>query len=180
MLTVCDQSWEVVLESNRSRLVVLPDEVSTPDEEHPFADVDRLKVIILDQGPTPARRGRLLCRDLGRVISIGVLSTVCSFGPITSEVPVEALGVSLPGSRGYGVIFHPATQLQAVARGVGESRAVVGIDLGLELVTERCSRLVLYTSGFFVRASVGQLPADEGWARSGGFVCKHIYRAAAC
>jgi hypothetical protein len=179
LLSICDRSWEVELESEGFRLVVLPDEVATPDEEHPDADVVRFKVIESERS-APEAQGRVLCRDLGRVVSIGVLFSVCSFGPVTSEVAGELLGFPLPGGRAYGAIFHTATQLQAVARELGESRAVVGIDLGLDLVTERCPRLVLYTSGFFVRASVGQLPAEEGWGQPQGFACRLIYRAAAC
>jgi hypothetical protein len=173
---VLQDGWSVVLRTELGDVLVEPDEVPMPDVERPFADVSRIS--IRARGPGDEAGGDVICGDAGRVVAASVIVACVEFGPVTRFPPGELLGVSLPASRGYDQSFVPMAELSPGDPAAAARSSIVAVDVGLELVTERSPSLTFFTTGFFVRTSIGGLPPDEGWAQPAMFARRLIGRAA--
>lgn len=71
---VCTDDWAAEFQSGRTVISVVPEEVATPDDEHPLADVDR-PLVRLDTDTQRPKMPRLLANHLGTVRTVNVIST---------------------------------------------------------------------------------------------------------
>lgn len=160
---VAADGWCVTLRCRRSVLRVDPFEVHTPDEQHPFATVARVRVSPLSGSIHEGQR--LVASALGNVLSVHVLSVLVSFSPPTQGRPIQLPGgTTIPEGVDYHWIYHDPLQKQRRNPHSG-TRAIVDLDIGVAIATQTCASLVLYTRGFFVVVSTAGLPDDEDWVR---------------
>jgi hypothetical protein len=157
--------WAVEILTPLGILGVEPEEVATPDQEHPHGDVVRPRV---EARGKSSLAEHILSRP-GMVREVRVISTLVCFSAVVECPQQEILpGVVLPASRGYGHDYCDPEQEPEMMGRSGDDRATVDLDLGFELITEK-DVVVVYTRGFFVRVSLGGLPQEEDWVRLGAF-----------
>src|SRR5207244_3325363 len=110
----------------------------------------------------------------GIVREASVLSTLVSFSPVAPFPPTELIpGVVLPAHTGYGYVYYHPEDRNIASRSVAEQNTLINVDIALELVTDKGSRIVLYTHGYFVNISVSGLP-NEAWAQNETFSRRHL------
>jgi hypothetical protein len=162
--------WSAVLQAGDIGLDVVPEEVPTPDTEHPVGDVER-PLVRLVQEPDLMRHGQRIVESAGLVRAVNIISVLVSFSPVVECPPTELRpGVVLPTSNGYGWIYHPPALLADAETEAERDSALVELDIAFELVTELHPSVVFYTRGYFVCVSANGLPEDEDWADVGYFV----------
>ena len=165
---VAADGWAAELCCEATILSIVPEEVSTPDADHPHGDVER-PTLRLDGEPVLAESCFILGERLGLVRAVNVVSILVGFTPEV-DCPAEEIipGVMLPPSRSYGWTYFPLGQREQAEREVGEG-ALVDLDVAFELICDRCPSLVVYTRGFSVRVSLEGLPAHEDWVAFGTY-----------
>jgi len=161
--------WSVQLSTPKATIGVNPDEILTPDKEHPRGTVDRI-MITMDSAPPAKSNFRTSNKNLGKVREVEIVSTVVAFSPVRKFPPQDFLGTTLPASTGYGYIYYHPLQLNSLNICVGEEDALVLLDMGIKFVTDRHPSVFLFTRGYFVNAVFDALP-DEDWAMSDSFEC---------
>ena len=161
--------YDVILQSDKRVLRINPEEVATPDKEHPYADVER--PLIERKVHTPTADGELMVsKQLGCIQTINILSVLISFsapsfGPAI-VLPNEAV---IPEGMEYGwTYFHPRDKRSLITK-LGDDQALVDLDIGFELVTTKHSSVTVCTSGYFILVCQNGLPEDEEWVRFGTF-----------
>jgi hypothetical protein len=165
---VAVDGWSAELRSGTVRLKVVPEEVATPDADHPTADVER-PMIRLDDSPTSGENGDVVAERLGLVRAVNVFSILVGFSPVVDCPAQEILpGLVLPPSRGYGCVYFAPEKREQAEIEVGDG-SLVDLDRAFELVTDECTSLVVYTTGFFVRVSLQGAPVDEDWVKLGTY-----------
>lgn len=173
---VRSDGWSALLRSGDIGLHAVPEEVATPDTEHPGGDVERPLVKIAED-PDVIGSDRTVAEDLGLVISVNVISILVSFSPVKDFPPEEILpGVLLPASKGYGWIYYPPGLLVQAQLEAGADSALIQLDRAFELVTESYPSVVFYTRGYFLRVSIDGLPEQEDWVRFDSYVRQPIQR----
>jgi hypothetical protein len=160
--------WCAELSTLKSKILVRPEEVLTPDREHPHGTVDR--IMISTPAGSTASSSSSPQQSLGIVRAIEVISTIVAFTPVENYPPQNLLGVTLPASAGYGYIYYHPDKLRALQTGLLEEEASVSLDVGIKFVTDSNPNVILYTSGFFVHASFDGLP-DQIWKTSNSYQC---------
>jgi hypothetical protein len=169
---VTTDGWAAELRTGTALLRVIPEEVATPDAEHPHGDVERPLVQAAAE-PLPPEPAKVVGEGLGVVRAINVLSTLVGFSPVVDCPPEELVpGVVLPACKGYDRVYYPPERREEVVRKTGVA-AVVDLDIGFELVADGCPSLVVYTRGFFVEASLQGLPAEE-WVSFGAYMRRAV------
>jgi hypothetical protein len=159
---VTTDRWAVELRSGASAIRVVPEEVATPDAEHPQGDVDRPSLQAISDFSS-AKDDIIVADRLGVVRGVNVVSTLISFSPVVECRGEEiALGVLMPDSTGYGYVYHHPDQRGEAERAVGAG-AVVDLDIALELITDKHPSVVIYTRAFWMVTSIEGLPGDEEW-----------------
>jgi hypothetical protein len=138
---------------------IVPDEVPTPGPFHPYADVNRPRVIRGEHEPLGG--AELVARALGRVRSIAVLEVQLMFSPPRHAPSSEVLGVAIPEGVEYGPVFlgGPACSTPAI----DDLAPLVRLDIAFELSTDLDHTVTFYTDavGHVVRVAVdGRLPAQ--------------------
>ncbi len=131
---------------------VVPEELATPDDDHPHADVTRPRTV----DSVDLQQFETIASELGSVTSVAILSTVVLFSPPQMGRPVSIGGVEIPEGIEYGPVFwHPSRRPH-----MNPGQAVVDLDIAFELQTDANNRLTIYTDGcgFFVYASVNAEP----------------------
>jgi hypothetical protein len=173
---VAADGWAAELRSGASVLSVVPEEVPTPDSEHPHGDVER-PLLQLDGVPALAEACSVLGERLGLVRAVNVVSILVGFTPVV-DCPAEELlaGVVPPPSRGYGWTYFPPGQREQAEREVGPG-ALVDLDIAFELVCDGCPSLVLYTRGYFIQVSLEGLPGGADWVEFGTYVRRPVNAA---
>jgi hypothetical protein len=142
-------------------LSAVPDEMHTPDDGHPEAEVTR-PVFAVAESPQLIDEPAIMARDLGDVVSIRVLSTFVSFSPVTVRPPLDlGGGVVLPESPGYEELHHSSVN-DAAEAAVADNAALVSLDIGVELETDRDHRILVFTLGYSVRAAVDETAESLG------------------
>jgi hypothetical protein len=170
---VTADGWGAELRSGASVLRVVPEEVPTPDADHPHGDVER-PMLRLDREVSLAESCNILGEGLGLVRSVNVISILVGFSPVVDCSAVEMVpGVVLPPSQGYGWTYFPPERCEQAEREVGMG-ALVDLDVAFELVCDGCRSLVVYTHGFFVRVSLQGLPASEDWVAFGRYARRPV------
>ncbi|MBN9519149.1 hypothetical protein J0H58_11620 [bacterium] len=170
---VAADGWAAELCSGASVLAVVPEEVPTPDAEHPHGDVE-CPLVRLGGGPARAESCSVLGEHLGLVRAVNVVSILVGFTPMV-DCPAEEIrpGVVLPPSRGYGRTYFPPGQRGQAEREVGAG-ALVDLDVAFELVCDGCPSLVVYTHGYFIRVSLEGLPAGADWVAFGTYARRPV------
>jgi hypothetical protein len=165
--------WCAELATSHSKIVVLPEEVPTPDKEHPYGTVDRIKISIAGASTSSTSSGPL--QRLGTVQAVEVISTVVAFTRVKKYPSQNLAGVTLPASTGYGYIYHHPDQLEALQIAFPEEDALVSLDMGVKFVTDNNPNVILYTSGYFVHAAFDGL-SDQIWKTSNSYRCYPLQR----
>ncbi len=166
---VTADGWSAELRAGALLIPIIPEEVPTPDADHPHGDVER-PMLRLDGGPVLFESGTVLGENLGVVRAVNVISILVGFTPVVDCPPEEIVpGVVLPQSRGYGWTYFPPWQRDGAEQEVGAG-ALVDLDVAFELVCDGCLSLVVYTRGFFVQVSPQGLPETEDWVAFGTYV----------
>lgn len=166
---VAADGWAAELRSGASVLLAVPEEVPTPDADHPHGNVER-PMLRLDGETSPADSYNVLGERLGVVRAVNLISALVGFTPVV-DCPAQEFrpGVVLPPSRGYGWTYFPPGQRGQAEREVGAG-ALIDLDVAFELVCDGCPSLVVYTRGFFVQVSLQGLPASEDWVAFGTYI----------
>lgn len=166
---VTTDGWSVGLELDHLVLDVLPEDAATPDEAHPTGDVDRPRIVLVPSSPV-GEHHRPIAQDLGTISSVQILSLLISFSPVRTCPPASLPGgVEIPEGEGYGWVYYRETERETAVRELSTSQAIVDLDVAVELSMEGSASVVLYTRGYFVRASLGRLPEDAEWVRFGAY-----------
>jgi hypothetical protein len=170
---VAVDGWAAELRTETSVVYVVPEEVPTPDAEHPHGSVERPRVQV-DGKAALADSYSVLRERLGLVRAVNVVSILVGFTPMI-ECPPDELrpGGALPASQGYGWRYFPIGQREQAEREVGAG-ALVDLDVAFEIVCDGCPSLVVYTRGFFVQVSPQGLPADEDWVAPGAYTRRPV------
>jgi hypothetical protein len=162
---VTTDRWAVQLGVGASMLLIVPEEVTTPDAEHPYGDVDRPRVGV--GRPTDAAGDIVVAERLGIVHEANVISTLVTFSPVEDCTGEEIMpGVVMPKSTEYDYVYHHPDRRADAERDVGAG-ALVDLDIGVELITDKCASLVVYARAHWVMVSVDGLPLDEEWVAEG-------------
>ncbi len=170
---IAADGWAAELRCGRAVLPIVPEEIPTPDADHPLGDVER-PMLRLDGVAQLADSCAVVGERLGLVRAVNVISILVGFTPVIDCTAEEILpGVVLPPSRGYGWTYFPPEQREQAEREVG-SGALVDLDVAFELVCDGCPSLVVYTQGYFVRVSLKGLPAGEDWVAFGTYVRRPV------
>ena len=165
--------WAVELRAESTLLSVIPEEIPTPDAEHPYGAVER-PMVQAGLEPLPPEHAKVVGERLGLVRFVKVVSTLMGFSPVMDCPPEEITpGVVLPASRGYGWVYYPPRQREQAEQEAGAG-AVVDLDIAFELATDEHASLVVYTRGFFVQVSLQGLPSDEEWVRLGSYLRRSV------
>lgn len=166
---VATDGWAAELRCGRAVFTVVPEEVPTPDADHPGGDVER-PMLQLDGELQIAESSSVVAENLGVIQAVNVVSILIGFTPVV-DCPAEEIapGVVLPPSQGYGWTYFPPRQWQQAEQQVGAG-ALVDLDRAFELVCDGCPSLVVYTRGYFVQVSLMGLPAGEDWVAFGTYV----------
>src|SRR5262249_8721986 len=145
-------------QSGPTVISVVPEEVATPDDEHPLGDVER-PLVRLDTDSQRPEMARLLADRLGKVRHVNVISTFTGFSEVVNCEPQELIhGVTLPRSKGYHRLYFSHAE--------PNHGALIDLDVAVEIVTDNCPGLVFYTRGYFIHTSTSGLPPDEPWVTS--------------
>lgn len=163
--SVTTDGWAVQLDCGDSALGIIPQEIATPDAHNPEGAVER-PLVRTDGESGLDDEATVVAEDLGRIQEIRVISILISFTQLSSDpsgnVPPGLVGAPV---RAFGWRFHGPTQRGRAEREAGDG-ALVDLDIAIELVTEHCPSLVIYTTGYEVQASARGVPDDEEWARA--------------
>jgi hypothetical protein len=156
--------WCAELRTAEVLIRIRPEEVMTPDTDHPRGAVDR-PMIITEIASAANHRPEARIEPLGIVHDVNIISTLVSFSP-TEIFPEQQLvqGVMLPASKGYSLIYQHPSRLEVARALLPEDNALVMLDIAIELVTDHYPSVVLYTRGFVVDANLNGLP-DSDWAK---------------
>jgi hypothetical protein len=152
-------------------LQIRPEEAPTPDKEHRSADVERVLIEAIHE-PLLYSKIQLAAQDAGKVTAVNVVSVLITFSPavLAPEQTWKLSGgeVVIPQGIAYGEIYYPRSRKADVIRSLGEDKAVVDLDIGIEVLSEKHPGVVLYTRGYFIQVSTNGLP-DVEWAKPGYF-----------
>lgn len=159
---IVGDGWSIEIQLQDRILHCFPEEEATPDNEHELGGVDRLRVELIHTSTMQSRP--FIAAELGKVISISVLSLLAGFTPPTPVPSTPLLGTVIPPGIAYGHFYFRPEFRELVTATLSMKQAIIDWDIGIEIVTERCSSIVLYTKGYFVRASMNGLPSQD-WAR---------------
>ncbi len=157
--------WSLEVESSRTLLVVVPEEIATPDALHPHGDVERSTIKLIPESKLEGQN--LLEPDNSSIVqSVGVLSVLISFTPPQRERPTKLLGkVMLPEHVSYGwMYFEPQDICEIQNMTDQEDIALIDLDIGFQLTFAGRPTVVIYTQGFFAVASLNGLP-NEDWVK---------------
>lgn len=168
-IDIVSKGWDVVLLSDDRVLRITPEDVATPDKEHPYADVDR--PMVKKELHSPTVDGELnASRKLGCLRTINLLSVLISFSALSVGpaivLPNEAV---IPEGMRYGWDYFNPKDKRSLVTMLSDDQALVDLDIGFELVTTRYPSVTVYTRGFFVMVCQNGLPEDEEWVRFGTF-----------
>jgi hypothetical protein len=145
---VLTDGWAARLELASASLSIVPEEVPTPDDEHPLGDVDRVKVV--PSSPDEKWDGATcLVANAGLVSSVSVGLATVTFSQSKKVPPSTVRGVTVPAGVGYDWVFvHPDE-----APRISGTGAVVELDVALAFITNR-HRILFSTNAHFVEAVV--------------------------
>ena len=151
LTAISTDRWAVQIATDDFSILIIPEEIATPDNDHKCADVTR---------PKPAEpvdsAMETIASELGTITSVSVFSTVVVFSPSRTGKPIEINGVTIPEGVEYGPVFsHPSRPPR-----INSDQTVVDLDIAFELQTDANNRITVYTDGcgFFVYASVNEDP----------------------
>jgi hypothetical protein len=162
---IATNGWSVELQVEEQIFRIVPEEVPTPDEAHSVGDVDRPKVEVVSR-LTLDDRDDIVADHLGRIQAIHLISVLISFSPPQSGPAITLpSGAVIPPGIDYGWIYYNPWQKQAVIDQLDNSQALIDLDIGLELVTEKYLGVILYTLGHFVQVSLNGLPEGIDWVQ---------------
>jgi len=151
---VTTDGWSIQVFTSEGSLQFEPEEVSTPDRDHPHGDVTRPRLMEAAAQHTGATPLKPVAVNLGVVREIRIHSTRASFEPPREEQAIAfPNGAVLSPGIGYGLVLSlPGPQRSAPPEHV----AVVYLDIGVELLTEAGASVLIYTTGigFFVHVLV--------------------------
>ena len=170
---VATDGWAVELRVGSMLLSIIPEEIATPDADHPYGDVER-PLVQLGVEPQPPEDVKVVGERLGMIRAVKLVSILIGFSPVVDFPPEEILpGVMLPAGRGYGWVYYPPGQREQAEQEAGAG-ALVDLDIAFELVTDECPSLVVYTRGFFVHANMQGLPSAEDWVAFGAYMRRSV------
>jgi len=162
--SVDSEGWSVDIHTSNGTLRFLPEEAAAGDEEHQNSVVERPKIVSVAE-PVLVNQPGTLARNLGAVSAISVLNVLVSFSPVVPqpEIPLPN-GKKIPASMGYGWVYYHTQDRLAAIEAFGNKQAVIDLDVAVELVTEKCPSIIMYTRGYFIHVSLAGLP-NEDWAQ---------------
>ena len=161
--------WSALLRFGDTSLQATPEEAATPDAAHPYGDVHRPSIQVV-QGRNPMDSGQPVIENAGFVHAVNIISILISFSPVVDYAEEEIRpGVALPASKGYGWIYYPPALVAEAEMEAGAGNALVELDIAFELVTEFYPSIVFYTAGYFLCVSTDGLPEVEDWVKVGSF-----------
>ncbi|UCF96945.1 MAG: hypothetical protein JSV89_17475 [Spirochaetaceae bacterium] len=163
-------TWSAEIRCPDFSLNIEPEEVATPDHEHPLADVERPKVLAGSSSRLLKDIEYIVAEDLGCVIAVNIFRVLVSFSPCTRGPAIKLRkGGEIPEWIEFGWIYHKPSEREQAIQEISGTQALVDLEIGFELVTRKCPSIVFYTIGFFIGVSVGALPREEEWVELGVF-----------
>ncbi|QDT50261.1 hypothetical protein Pan258_43180 [Symmachiella dynata] len=151
LMAVSTDRWAVQLATDTFDVLIIPEEIATPDDDHECADVTRPKLI----EPVESEF-ETIASGLGTMTSLWILSTVVVFSPPRIGNSITSNDATIPEGIDYGPIFsHP---LQPPS--VNPAQAIVDLDIAFEIGTDTDQRIIVYTDGcgFFVYTAINEEP----------------------
>ena len=162
LLSVATDGWAAELATRHGALRFEPQQMRTPDPEHPIAVVARPQVLAM-AAPSESETLREVGRDLGPIERVSVHSTVVTFSKPEKVKKARLEGVVVPPGISYEPRFRrPSGPGDLEVEGKG---AVVTLDVAVEIRTAAHEALV-YTdgTGLFVSLQLDGRPSP-GWER---------------
>ena len=160
LMAVSTDRWAVQLATDTFDLLIIPEEIATPDDDHECADVTRPKPI----EPVESEF-ETIASGLGTMTSLWILSTVVVFSPPQNGNPITINGATIPGGIDYGPQFSHPSQRPTV----NPAQAIVDLDIAFEICTDADHRIIVYTNecGYFVYTAINEEPlAKEIYERT--------------
>lgn len=137
-----------------------PDEVSTPENSKPLADVTR--PLITDDHSQLRRdlEWTTTKRDIGIIKQIKIMQTLVTFSPLLSTTDSKVAAVVYGTGEGwYNILHHPnKTEIKD-----SQERAVVSLDIGVVIFTDKDLMITIMTDSlsYFVNYEISdKLPID--------------------
>ena len=167
--TIGYNGWLMEMNVSGQGLQIVPEEVSTPDREHEFGDIDRPKVVAISQSGLHLENQHR--EHLGIIEKVNILSVLTTFTqPKLGCEIILPNGVVIPRGIDYGYIYYHPSEKSGIINSLDNDSALIDLDIAVELVTETYPSILAYTSGYFIRVSLDGLPQDEGWAKNETFL----------
>ena len=163
-------TWSAEIRCPDFSLNIEPEEVATPDHEHPIAVVQRPKVLAGSSSRFLKDIEYIVAEDLGCVIAVNIFRVLVSFSRGRPGPAIKLpMGGEIPEGIDFGWIYYKPSEREQAIQEISRTQALVDLEIGFELVTRNCPSIVFYTIGFFIGVSVGALPREEEWVELGVF-----------
>ena len=154
LVAVATDYWSIYIFTDVLDICIIPEEIPTPDDAHPNADVTRPKVTESVNGEYET-----LALDLGTITSVTVLTTVATFSQPKLRPPLKIGSATIPEGIQYGLIFsHPSDRSH-----FNPINSIIDLDIGFEIDTDTENRIIIYTDGcgFFTHVALNEKKIAE-------------------
>lgn len=144
--------WSCAIHLPQTIIQIIPEEVPTPTPSHPYADVNRPRVVLGEH--EPPGDVKIVGRALGHVQSLAVLEVQLTFSSPIHAFPTEMVGVTIPAGVMYGPVFLNGLAYSTVQ--ADNPAALVELDIALEFGTDLGHMATFYTdaAGHFVNVAL--------------------------